>query len=139
VKVFIADDSAVLRKHLIDVLSGFERIVIAGEAENSGQAIDSIHRLKPDVVILDVRMPGGGGIEVLQKIKNEKASPIVIVFTNYPYPQYRKKFMEAGAEFFFDKSTESEKMIEVLQRLNDKLSGSGSENTEKEKRAARRK
>jgi len=123
-KLFIVDDSAVLRQHLIDVLSGFEKIEIIGEAQDTIQAINSIQSLQPDVVILDIRMPGGGGIDVLKKIKKNESSPIIIMFTNYPYPQYRKKCVDAGADFFFDKSTESEKMIKLLEQLEKDFSRS---------------
>jgi len=68
-------------------------------------------------VILDIRMPGGSGIDVLEDIKKINAAPIVIILTNYPYPQYRKKCMAAGADYFFDKSSEFEKVTEVLKKL----------------------
>jgi DNA-binding NarL/FixJ family response regulator len=68
-------------------------------------------------VILDIRMPGGSGIDVLENIKKTNAAPVVIVLTNYPYPQYRKKCMALGAEYFFDKTTEFEKVTEVIENL----------------------
>lgn len=117
-KVFIADDSAKVRERLIDVFAGFNEIEFIGMAQDADQAAKSIRKLKPDVVILDIRMPGGSGIDVLENIKENEIAPVTIIYTNYPYPQYRKKCMDAGAEFFFDKSTESEKMIEVLEQLN---------------------
>ncbi len=116
-KVFIVDDSAILRERLISMLSEIKGIEIAGQAQSAREAINSIRDLNPDVVILDIRMPGGNGISVLQNIKKDKPPPIVIMFTNYPYPQYRKKFMDAGADFFFDKSTEFDNLIEVFKQL----------------------
>ncbi|HUU28320.1 MAG TPA: response regulator transcription factor [archaeon] len=116
-KVFIADDSPVMREHLNATLSGFKKIEIIGEAADAIEAVKSIKKLKPDVVILDIRMPGGGGIHVLKAIKKNKVSPVVVVFTNYPYPQYRNKCMEEGAEFFFDKVSETGRMIETIERL----------------------
>jgi DNA-binding NarL/FixJ family response regulator len=62
-------------------------------------------------------MPGGSGIDVLSKIKKDRSAPMVIVLTNYPYPQYRKKCMDCGADFFFDKSTEFGKVIEVIESM----------------------
>jgi len=81
------------------------------------EAISAIHRLQPDVVILDVRMPGGSGIDVLQTIKQDRTGPMVIILTNYPYPGYRQKCLEAGADFFLDKSTEFDQIPTLLERL----------------------
>ena len=65
-------------------------------------------------------MPGGNGIKVLENIKKGKFAPSVIMLTNDPYPPYRQKCMDAGADFFFDKSTEMEQVIEVCQSLKNK-------------------
>ncbi|MCI0486105.1 MAG: response regulator transcription factor [Blastocatellia bacterium] len=115
--VFITDDSPIVRERLVDMLSELERIEIAGEAGDAQEAIDSIRQLKPDVVILDIQMPGGSGIAVLQHIKRARPAPIVIMFTNYPYPLFRKKCMDEGADFFFDKSTQFDEVIKVLREL----------------------
>jgi DNA-binding NarL/FixJ family response regulator len=116
-KVFIADDSEVVCERLTIMLSELPGIEITGQAKDVGESIESIRRLHPDVVILDIRMPGGSGIDVLEDIKKNNAAPVVIVLTNYPYPQYRKKCMALGAEYFFDKATEFEKVTEVLETL----------------------
>ena len=116
-KVFIVDDSALVRERIIAMISENPGIEITGQAKNAQEGINSILKLKPDVVILDIRMPGGNGIEVLKNIKKNSSGPTIIILTNYPYPQYRKKCMEAGADYFFDKSTEFNKIIEVIKKL----------------------
>jgi len=116
-KVFIADDSPILCERLKTMLSDFPEVEISGQAKDTPEAIKFIKELKPDVVILDIRMPGGSGIEVLQSIKKDRPDIKVIVFTNYPYPQYRKKCMELGADFFFAKATESEEVPKVIEQL----------------------
>lgn len=116
-KVFIVDDSALVRERIIAMISEHQGIEITGQAENALEGINSIRKLKPDVVILDIRMPGGNGIELLKNIKKNSSGPTIIILTNYPYPQYRKKCMEAGADYFFDKSTEFNKIIEVIKKL----------------------
>lgn len=116
-RVLIVDDSILLRERLTAMISELPGIEVIGQAENAEKAINSIRILKPDVAILDIRMPGGSGFEVLENIKNEKSTPLIIVLTNYPYPQYRKKCMDSGADFFFDKSTEFQKVIEVLKKF----------------------
>ena len=116
IKVFIADDSLIVRGHLVTMLDELAGIETVGQAENVTEAISAIRRLQPDVVILDIRMPGGSGIDVLQNIKQDEAAPIVIILTNYPYPAYRQKCLQAGADFFLDKSTEFDQIPELFER-----------------------
>jgi len=116
-KIFIADDSATVRERLTEMLSGLKDIEVVGQAENGAQAIDSIRELKPDAVILDIQMPKRSGVDVLQNIKIGGPTPIVIMLTNYAYPPYRTRCMDAGADFFFDKSTEFDEVITVLRSL----------------------
>jgi Response regulator containing a CheY-like receiver domain and an HTH DNA-binding domain len=117
IKIFIADDSFNVRKGLIAMLSRVEGIQITGQAQNVHEAIGSIQALKPDVVILDIKMPGGSGVDVLKYIKKEQPSTVVIILTNCPYPQYRQECMDKGANFFFDKSIELAKVIDVCRGL----------------------
>lgn len=114
-KVLIADDSGEVRERIKMLLSEVEMIEVIGEADNVQQAIEHIRQQGPDVVILDIRMPGGNGIDVLREIEKNDQAPVVIMLTNYPYPQYKRKCMDAGADFFFDKSREFEKVVEVLR------------------------
>ncbi len=116
-KVFIADDSKVLCERLIEMLSEVPGIEIIGHAQDVAGSLAAIKKLNPDIVILDIRMPGGSGMDVLQAIKQEKQAPMVIMLTNYPYPQYRKKCLGLGADYFFDKSTEFEKVTELFKQL----------------------
>ena len=117
IKVFIADDSLVVREHLVTMLDELPRIVTVGQAETVAKAINGILELRPDVVILDIRMPGGSGVDVLQTIKqDETAAPIVIILTNYPYSGYRQKCLQAGADFFLDKSTEFDQIPKLFEQ-----------------------
>jgi len=122
-RVLIADDSTIVRERLSAMLSKISEAESISYAEDVPKAISSIHKLNPEVVILDIRMPGGSGIDVLREIKRNNQTPIVIVLTNYPYPQYRRKYVDAGANFFFNKSTEFDKVTEVLKQLKQNQSG----------------
>ena len=92
-------------------------IEIVGQAHNAPDAIRFISESKPDVVILDIRLPDLSGIDVLKNIRAKKLPIQVIMLTNYPYPQYRKKCEELGADYFFDKVTEIEEIPKVIEDL----------------------
>lgn len=115
-KVFIVDDSRIVYGRLVTLLHELKDIEVIGHAQHARDAIASIQRLNPEVVILDIRMPGGNGIDVLHHIKHDHPSAFVIILTNAHHPQYQKKCLEAGADFFFDKSIEFHKVAEVLRQ-----------------------
>ncbi len=123
IKVFIADDSSVIRERLNALLSDLPGVDIVGEGGDASETLKGIQELNPDVVILDIRMPVGNGISVLEKIKRTESSSVIIMLTNYPYPQYRKKCADLGADYFFDKSTEFEKVIELFNKLTQEPDG----------------
>ncbi len=113
----IADDSSLIRERLFELLSAFEGIDTIELARDTSEAKDKIVRLKPDIVILDIRMPGGGGFEVLKIIKEKNLKSCVIIFTSYPYPQYRDKSLELGADYFLSKETDIKKLGEILNGM----------------------
>jgi DNA-binding NarL/FixJ family response regulator len=119
-KVFVADDSAFIRERLPDMLSELSGVEVVGQAEDGTGALASIRELNPDVVILDIRMPEMNGIDVLKELQNDKLRPIVMVMTNYPYAQYREKCRALGANYFFDKSKDFDRLFLALQQLNRK-------------------
>jgi DNA-binding NarL/FixJ family response regulator len=114
-KVFVVDDSAIVRERLIALLTEVPNVTIAGEAEMARDAIAGIQRQRPDVVVLDISMPGGSGIQVLETVKKEKLAPMVIMLTNFDHPQYRQRCMQLGADHFFDKSSNFERVIEIVR------------------------
>jgi DNA-binding NarL/FixJ family response regulator len=114
---FIADDSEAVRERLIDLLSEVDGAEVIGQAANAGDAVEGVRRLKPHVVILDIQMPGGSGIDVLKEIKQERLPPVVLMLTNHASPQYRKKCLEWGADFFLDKSRDMECLFTISESL----------------------
>jgi DNA-binding NarL/FixJ family response regulator len=115
--VYIVDDSDVMRERLVELASDITGIEIMGQSGNPVDALNSIIKEHPDIVILDIRLPGRSGIDVLKDIKKETPAPIVIMITNYPYSQYRKGCLDAGADYFFSKINEFETIRETLSRI----------------------
>ena len=116
-RVFIVDDSAIVRARLTMILSELPGVEVVGQSQVASEAIEGIRRLTPDVVVLDIRLAAGSGIDVLEAIKKDKKPPTVIMLTSYPYPQYRKRCAEAGAEYFLDKSTEFDRIPDIFRQL----------------------
>jgi len=118
VRVVIADDSCVIRCRLARKLSKLPGIVVARESDDVQSTLEAIRSVRPAVVILDIQMPGGSGIDVLERVKKEHGDIVVIMLTNYPLAPLRKRCMELGADYFFDKSSEFDKVSDVLKQLS---------------------
>lgn len=116
-QVVVVDDSTALRERITTMLSEMPGVDIAGEAADVGEAIKVIRARKPDVVLLDIHMPGGSGIDVLHAVKRELPATIVIMFTNYAFPSYRTACEKAGADHYFDKFTEHDRMLATVGEL----------------------
>src|ERR1041384_635686 len=104
-KVLIVDDSPLICLRLAALLSDVEGVEIAGYTTDSALVISSVMSLKPDVVILDIQLGGASGIDFLRQIRRDHPGIVVVMLTNLADPRYRKTCLEAGAAFFFDKST----------------------------------
>jgi DNA-binding NarL/FixJ family response regulator len=115
-RVYIVDDSVKLRRRLYQLLSDVENVQVIGQTGNADGALNDIRVLKPDIVLLDIRLPGKSGIQLLAEIKKVRPEITVIIMTNYDYPQYRLQSVQAGADHFFNKTREFESIIEVLKR-----------------------
>jgi len=116
-RVFIADDSVYIRERLPEMLIEIPGIEIAGLAERGDTVVETVKLLDPDLVILDIRMPGKNGMEILRELKTEKPGLDIIILTSYPYPQYKKKCLELGASFFFEKSGDFEQLLDTIKEL----------------------
>ncbi|MGQ0656907.1 MAG: diguanylate cyclase domain-containing protein [Chromatiales bacterium] len=142
--VFIADDSRVVRERLVSMLADLDGVRVVGEAGNIKGAVQGIVALRPDTVILDIEMPGGSGLDVLKSIANLSPRPRVIMLTNSPHSAYREECRRAGADFFFDKTLEFERVSQILKMLRSTVASdrapqmASGETTEEETRPGRR-
>jgi DNA-binding NarL/FixJ family response regulator len=116
-KLLITDDSDAIVNRLVAALSEVDGLEVVGRAGTVLEAQRAVRLLRPDVMILDLHMPGGSGVEVLDGIRREGLSTIVIVLTNYNDAPYRKKCLEKGAQFFLDKSADFDQVAGVMKTL----------------------
>jgi DNA-binding NarL/FixJ family response regulator len=116
--ILIVDDSQLVAERLEGMLTQIsDELRVIWHARSAAEGRQAFRCGRPDVIILDVQMPGGSGIDLLPEIKRERPAPIVVVLTNYPFPQYRSRCLEAGADHFFDKSAQFEQVAAVLVDL----------------------
>lgn len=122
-RVLIADDTATIRVSLSALVSRLHNVEVIGLAENGTQALELIRSLKPDVATLDIRMPGLNGIKVLETLRREQLELTIIVLTGLDEAEYRRRCFDIGADYFFHKATEFEKVIDVLKERALALNG----------------
>ena len=113
-RILAVDDSEVICNRLCSMLSEIDNVDVVGQARNSSDGYELYGTLKPDIIILDIRLPDENGISLLKKIKAEDSEITIVMFTNYPYLAYKKRCMELGADHFFDKSTELQKLVDLI-------------------------
>lgn len=113
VKVFLADDSVLIRSRVAAMLGG-EAIHIVGQAQTPQGSIDGILVAQPDVVVLDVQLEGGFGLEVLRAVRLAAPDIAFVVFSNSASPAYRKRYAGEGAGDFLDKSTEFDQLARAV-------------------------
>lgn len=121
-KVLLADDSQLILDRLQDMIHDCKGAEIVASLKNGKDALDSIKRLNPDLVILDINMPGMTGFQVVEAIKKENHNHHTkfIVLTLFASGYFRKKAISLGVDYFFSKLDEFEKVsLVVIDLLNE--------------------
>jgi DNA-binding NarL/FixJ family response regulator len=118
-RVFLVEDSPEVRDLLLDYLHVAGEIDIVGYADTEDEAVAAIVAEPVDAVIVDLKLRIGGGMKVIQRLREDKQTPAptLIVFTNHPLPAIRDRAMKSGADYFFDKSIDYEKVRATLLGL----------------------
>ncbi len=117
IRVFIADDHAIVRAGLKRLLSETEDIEVAGEAGDGLEALAAVETVPMDVLLLDLNMPGLGGVEVLKEVKKSHPDLGVLVLTMYPEDQYALRVFQSGGDGFVSKSSVSDELIQAIRRV----------------------
>jgi len=113
--VFLVEDSLAIRARLAETIRGIEGAELVGEAGSVGGAIDGIRSSHPRAVILDLQLEDGSGLDVLKAVHPGSPGLHVAVLTNYATDQHRRACINAGAEFFLDKSSEFPRIREIVR------------------------
>ena len=115
--VFLADDSAPIRLRVKEMLRE-QGLNVVGEAETPQSSINAILQLLPDVVVLDIQLRDGSGMQVLREVRKAAPGVALVVFSNNASPAYRKRYLSEGATAFLDKSIELDQLAKTVATAN---------------------
>jgi DNA-binding NarL/FixJ family response regulator len=115
IRVVIADDQAVVRGGLRMILESEEDIDVAGEAADGRQALDLVRELDPDVVLMDIRMPGVDGIEATRRLVTAGGRARVLVLTTYDLDENVYDALKAGAAGFLVKTESPDRLVQAVR------------------------
>lgn len=115
---FVVDDSQVLRERLVEALGELPHLRCGGIAATVAESAGLLRAARPDIVILDIHLPDGSGMAVLDELRTWERPPAVYVFTNYDNPGYRRRFAAAGATGFFHKGTQFDALLAALAAVS---------------------
>jgi DNA-binding NarL/FixJ family response regulator len=96
IRVLIADDHAIVREGVRALLALSDDIAVVGEASDGREAIDAVRRLRPDVILIDIAMPGLGGLEATVEIRKENPEAKILVLSQYDDREYVRRFLKLG-------------------------------------------
>lgn len=113
-KVFIVEDSPIIRERLLALLGSIEGAAAIGQASRAAEAIDGILATQPDAVVLDLKLADGSGFDVLRAVHERAPGIELYMLSNFAAEPYRRMAARLGARDFFDKSNEFQRVREVL-------------------------
>jgi len=117
IRVFIADDQALVRGGFRMILDAQPDMEVVGEAEDGRQALRSVAELKPDVVLMDIRMPEMDGLETTRRIVVDEDAPRVLMLTTFDMNEYVYEAMKSGASGFLLKDVKPEQLADAVRTV----------------------
>ena len=127
IRVLIVDDHAIVRQGVRSVLANHPDIEVAGEADSAAALFANIPSARPDIVLLDIRMPGQNGIETATRLKRDWPAIKIIILSTYDDDEYLFGALRAGAEGYLLKSASPEVLADALRQVGrgERLLGPG--------------
>jgi two-component system invasion response regulator UvrY len=118
IKILIADDHPVVRKGLKEIIEETPDMAVRGEASTGHEVLEKVRKGDFDIVVLDISMPGGNGLDILKQLKSEKPELSVLVLSMYPEEQYAVRVLRAGASGYLTKESAPEELIAAIRKAS---------------------
>ena len=121
IRVVLADDQVLVRAGFRALLDAQDDIDVVGEASDGGEAVDLVRRMQPDVVLMDIRMPGIDGLEATRRISDDDAlrDVMIVILTTFEIDEYVFESIRAGASGFLVKDTEPVELLRAVRAVAD--------------------
>ena len=119
VTAILVEDDNEFRKSVKRILSSRYPFLELSEAENGDQALRSIDHLPPDLIILDIHLPGKNGLQVAREIKDRHPNTVIIMLTNYDLPEYRESAFRSGANYFVSKDSSIADFFTLIEWITE--------------------
>ena len=117
IRVLVVDDQSLIRAAVVDILAGSDEIEVVGEAADGAEAIEAIPAIKPDVVLLDLHLPGLSGLEALRLIKQDLPDCLVMMLTVSEDAQDLAEALRSGADAYVLKNAEAAYLIDSIKKM----------------------
>ena len=117
IRILIADDHSIVREGLKQIVAESPEMAVRGEAVNGQQVLELVHKTDYDLILLDIAMPGRGGIDTLKQLKIEKPEIPVLILSMYPEDQYAVRAIKAGASGYLTKESAPEELIGAIKKV----------------------
>ncbi len=117
IRILIADDHAIVRKGFAQIIAESSGMKVADEAGNGREALEKALKKDYDVVVLDISMPGRGGLEVLKELKKSKPGLPVLILSIHPEEQYAVRALKAGAAGYLTKESAPDELIQAIRKV----------------------
>jgi DNA-binding NarL/FixJ family response regulator len=115
INIVLADDHALVRQGLKQILLAQADLAVGGEAANHGEVMQLVRKSPPDVLVLDINMPGKNGIDTLKQVKQEFPRLPVLMLSMYPEDQYAVRALKAGASGYLTKMAAAEQLVDAIR------------------------
>ena len=118
IKILVADDHVVVREGLIRIIDQTPDLKVVGEAGTSIEVLQKIRSTNVDILLLDLGMPGRGGLEAIKQIKVEFPDLPILVFSMHPEDQYEMRVLKAGASGYLNKRTPPDQLLNAIRNAH---------------------
>jgi DNA-binding NarL/FixJ family response regulator len=117
IRILIADDHAIVRQGLKQIVSECPGMVVAGEAAYGEEALALARKLSYDVAIIDISMPGRGGLDILKDLKAARPSAKIVILSMHPEEQYAIRCLRDGASAYITKANATEELVHAIEAV----------------------